>query len=55
VDARRIVGAIIFGVPLAVVLFAVVRGWWRISRGEFETEAGGSYGRQFFGRRRPKT
>ena len=46
-DTRSIVGAIIFGVPLAVVVFAVVRGIWRISRGEFEPEAGGSYGRQF--------
>ena len=54
VDAGRIAGVIIFGVPLFVVVFSVVRGWWRVSRGDFEAEAGGSYGRQF-GRRRRKT
>jgi len=54
VDASWIAGAIFLAV-LAVVVFAVVRGMWRISRGEFEPEAGGSYGRQFFGRRRPKS
>lgn len=49
-DAGWIVVTIFLAV-LAVVVFAVVRGMWRIRRGEPESEAGGSYGRQIFGRR----
>jgi len=36
----------------AFVVFAVVRRVWRTLRGEPEIEAGGSRGRQLFGRRR---
>ena len=50
-DAGWIVVAIFLAV-LAVVLFAVARGMWRIWGGEPESEAEGSYGRQIFGRRR---
>jgi hypothetical protein len=50
VEADWIVGAILLAV-LAVVVFAVIRGLWRISRGDTELEAGGSWGRQLFGRR----
>lgn len=41
----------IFLAVLAVIVFAVARGMWRIWRGEPESEAGGSFGRQIFGRR----
>ncbi|MET0261060.1 MAG: hypothetical protein ABW227_08200, partial [Gaiellaceae bacterium] len=51
VDAGWIAVAIFLAV-LAVVVFAVARGMWRIWRGEPESEAGGSYGRQIFGRRK---
>jgi hypothetical protein len=54
VDAGWIVGAIFLAV-LAVVVFAVIRGLSRISRGDPELEAGGSWGRQLFGGRRQKT
>ena len=50
-DAGWIVVTIFLAV-LAVVAFAVARGMWRIWRGEPESEAGGSYGRQIFGRRK---
>jgi len=53
VEAAWIVGAIFLAV-LAVMVFAVVRGLWRISRGDPELEAGGSWGRQLFGGRRQK-
>ena len=53
-DAGWIAVTIVLAV-LAVVVFAVARGMWRIWRGEPESEAGGSYGRQIFGRRRQKT
>jgi hypothetical protein len=51
VEAPWIVGAIFLAV-LAVVVFSVLRGLWRISRGDPELEAGGSWGRQLFGGRR---
>jgi hypothetical protein len=53
VEAGWIVGAIFLAV-LAVVVFAVIRGLWRIWRGDPELEAGGSWGRQLFGGRRQK-
>jgi hypothetical protein len=40
---------------LAFTVFAVTRGWRRIAEGEVELEPGGSWGRQFFSRRDPKT
>jgi hypothetical protein len=53
VEAAWIGGAIFLAV-LAVVVLAVIRGLWRISRGDRELEAGGSWGRQLFGGRRQK-
>ena len=53
VEARWILGTIFLAV-LAVVVFAVIRGLWRIWRGDPELEAGGSWGRQLFGGRRQK-
>jgi len=53
VEAAWIVGAIFLAV-LAVMVISVVRGLWRISRGDPELEAGGSWGRQLFGGRRQK-
>ncbi len=49
-DAGWIAVAIYLAV-LAVIVFAVARGMWRIWRGEPESEGGGSYGRQLFARR----
>ena len=51
VKADSIVVAIFLAV-LAVVVFAVIRGLWRIWRGEPELEAGGSWGRQLFRRQK---
>ena len=51
VEAGWIVSAIFLAV-LAVVVVAVIRGLWRIWRGDPELEAGGSWGRQLFGGRR---
>jgi hypothetical protein len=48
------IGAAIFLAVLAVVVIAVIRGLWRIWRGDPELEAGGSWGRQLFGGRRQK-
>ena len=53
-DAGLIV-AVAFIAVLALIVFSVVRGLWRIFRGEPELEAGGSWGLQLFSRRRVKS
>jgi hypothetical protein len=54
VDAGWIVVAVFLAV-LGLIVFTVARGMWGIVRNKREMEAGGSWGRQLFGRRRPKT
>lgn len=52
-DAGWVVVAISIAV-LALLAFAIARGLWRLLRGEYEPEAGGSWGRQLFSRRRTR-
>jgi hypothetical protein len=52
-DAGWVVVAISIAV-LALLAFAIARGLWRLLRGEYEAEAGGSWGRQLFSRRRTR-
>jgi len=53
-DAGWVVVAISIAV-LALLAFAVARGLWRLFvRREYEPEAGGSWGRQLFSRRRTR-
>jgi hypothetical protein len=44
------IAAVVVGVLLVLMLAGVARILWRLSRGEEEMEAGGSLGRQLFGR-----
>ena len=48
-DIGWIVVAVFLAV-LGVLVFAVAGGIWRLARGTVESEAGGSWGRQIFGR-----
>jgi hypothetical protein len=52
-DAGWVVVAISIAV-LALLAFATARGLSRLVRGEYEAEAGGSWGRQLFSRRRTR-
>jgi hypothetical protein len=49
-DTGWVVVAIFLAV-LTLLAVSVARGLWRLVRGEYEAEAGGSWARQLFGRR----
>jgi hypothetical protein len=49
-DTGWVVVAIFLAV-LTLLAVTVARGLWRLVRGEYEAEAGGSWARQLFGRR----
>jgi hypothetical protein len=52
-DIGWVIVAVFLGV-LGILGFAVARGIWHIARGTVESDAGGSWGRQIFGRRKRK-
>lgn len=48
------IASLVIGLLLLLMVASVVHRLWRVRRGDEELEAGGSLGRQFFGRDRDR-